>query len=161
MKRYLAPDRRSALLGFAAASLLPMSARLVEAQTPMDDVATLDAFLDVLLPADAMSPAASTLNIGAEMLEIIVPDSLPGKLLSLGLTWLDSLDARRFATLPEETQFKVVTWMSQADVNEIPGRFYQVIRLFAVELYYARPGAITGFPLQVTPQPQGYPPPWT
>ena len=161
MKLYLAPDRRTALLGLAAASLLPMTARLAGAETSVDDGVTLDAFLDVLLPADAMSPAATALDIGAEMQEIIVPDSLPGKLLSLGVTWLNSLDDRAFATLPEETQFKVVSWMSQADTNEIPGRFYQVIRLFAVELYYARPGAISGFPLQVAPQPQGYPPPWT
>ena len=161
LKHRLAPDRRAALLGLVAASLLPMSPHLVGAQTHSDKDAALDAFLDILLPADADTPSASTLQIGAEIREIIPPDSLSWKLLNLGSKWLDSLDAQAFAAMPLETQTKIVTWMSTANVDEIPGRFYQVIRLFAVELYYARPEAISGLPLQVAPQPQGYLPPWT
>ena len=81
--------------------------------------------------------------------------------MEAGCGWLDGLDPRGFAGIPPDTQTNVVTFMTRADPNEVPRRFYHLTRQIAVELYYAHPAAIAGYPLATAPQPAGYPPPWT
>lgn len=159
--RRMQVSRRRALLVSLGAALVPLAAMLpAMADAGGPDPATLDAFLDVLLPADDLSPAASALGIGAEITDFATESPLFERLLAAGCQWLDALDARRFAELPDETQTAVVTFMSTSDFNEVPRRFYHLTRLLAVEFYYARAEAIAGFPLAVAPQPAGYPPPW-
>ena len=51
-------------------------------------------------------------------------------------------------------------YYADPDYNQIPGRFFHIVRAFAVELYFAKPEAISGYPLNPAPQPAGYLPPW-
>jgi hypothetical protein len=67
----------------------------------------------------------------------------------------------QFSALASEQQIAVVHWMSRADWNEIPRRFYELVRQVAVELYFANPAALSGLPINRSPQPLGYPPPWS
>ena len=124
------------------------------------DFATLEAFLDVLLPADDVSPAASQLGVTAELLDLAKSAELYQKLLSLGSDWLNQTGRGPFYTLSNANQNKVVAWMSTSDTDQIPGRFYQLVRQSGVEIYYSHPEAINGFPLNPAPQPNGYLPPW-
>jgi hypothetical protein len=59
-----------------------------------------------------------------------------------------------------DDQIKIVQWMSEADWNQIPRRFYELMRQVAIEVYYTDPAAWAGLALQRPPQPFGYPPPW-
>lgn len=154
-------SRRQALLAAVGASLAQFAGTgAAFGQVRSNSFAPLDAFIDVLLPADAASPAASALGIGADIRAFAADSPLYLRLLTVGCDWLDGLDARPFADLPAETQTAIVTYMSTANFNEVPRRFYHLTRQVAVEFYYARPEAIAGFPLADAPQPAGYPPPW-
>jgi hypothetical protein len=121
----------------------------------------LASFLDTLLPADGFGPAASTLGIDAEILGYAPDGSDLDRLIALGTGWLDGLDARPFADLPTTTRDDVLRFMERADRAQVPGRFFAVLRQFAMELYHARPETIAGLPLNPAPQPEGYPPPWS
>jgi len=124
------------------------------------DAETLVSFLDVLLPADEHSPSASQLDVESELLELAARVELFEKLLALGTHWLNDTGRGPFHSLSISDRNKVVSWMSTSDYDQIPGRFYQLVRLTAVEIYYARPESLGGFDLNPAPQPTGYPPPW-
>lgn len=153
--------RRRALIGALAASLSgPVWAQQLTADKDAIDAATLAAYLDVLLPADAHSPAASALGIERDIIQFAQQLALFSRLLSLGTQWLNQTGRGAFHNLPLSDQAKVVDWMATADRDQIPGRFYHLVRLTAVEFYYDRPAAQGGFDLNPSPQPAGYPPPW-
>jgi hypothetical protein len=131
-------------------------------QTPGGpDTATLSAFVDTLLPEDAVSPAASTLGVPDAILDFSADVSGLGDLISGGTAWLNKTGGPPFAQLPEQDRTRLITWMAESDPAGGPNRFYEVVRLLAVEFYFARPEAISGFPLNTAPQPRGYPPPWS
>lgn len=125
------------------------------------DFGSLAALVDTLLPADAVSPAASALGVERELEGYLTRTDLMARLSGAALGWLDGLADRPFRDLTEAQRIEIVSFMAQADYNQIPGRFYHVVRALACELYYARPEAIAGYPLHPAPQPQGYPPPWS
>ena len=122
---------------------------------------TIAGFVDTLIPHDEVSPAASTLGVHTDILSFAsnVPDL--GEFLSAGAAWLNQTGGLSFADLTEVDRMAIVGWMAQSDTSGAPYRFYELVRLLAVEFYYARPEAIAGFPLNDTPQPKGYLPPWT
>ena len=122
--------------------------------------ATFAAFVDVLLPADALSVSATDLQVDDKLWQISGLDSRFHRLLNLGCTWLDMTGGAGFADLTPDQQIAVVQWMSSADWNEVPRRFYELVRQTAVEAYYSDPQAWAGLPLLRPPQPVGYPPPW-
>jgi hypothetical protein len=66
-----------------------------------------------------------------------------------------------FCELAFDQQIAVVNWMAHADWNEVPRRFYELMRQVSIELYYSTPAAWHGLPIQRPPQPLGYPPPWS
>ncbi|NNK78023.1 MAG: hypothetical protein HKP40_04845 [Litoreibacter sp.] len=156
-------SRRAAILNtlaafFAAVSGLPGHAQQVSATIDAD---TLAAFVDILLPADDLSPAASALGVPAELEEFGRDEPQFGRLLAVGTSWLNQTGSGPFHALTPGDQALVVDWMSRSDFNQIPRRFFHLVRLVSIELYYARPEAIAGFPVAVAPQPDGYPPPWS
>ena len=120
----------------------------------------LEAYVDILLPGGDGLPSASSLGIAAEIEALAPEGSVFRRLLAVGSEWLDTVQGGGFADLPVSAQAQIVDWMAAAPYDEIPGRFYHVVRLFAVELYYTRPEARIGLPLEHAPQPFGYPPPW-
>ncbi len=125
------------------------------------DLQSLGAVLDTLLPADDWSPSASELGLDDEMRELIAGNENLNRLFLVALEWLDGVASRPFRELDQNRQTEILTAMAASDYNQIPGRFFHIVRALAVELYFARPEAIAGYPLNAAPQPAGYPPPWT
>ncbi|MCP5073988.1 MAG: gluconate 2-dehydrogenase subunit 3 family protein [Rhodobacteraceae bacterium] len=154
-------NRRQALAGTLSAVLSQSAfAPLARASGESLDEKTLAAFVDVLLPADANSPSASTLHVPAEILELAEMVPLFKKLISLATKWLNNTGNVPFHELSEADKTTLVTWMSTSDFNQFPRRFFHLVRLAAVEIYFSHPDAIQGYPLNPSPQPEGYPPPW-
>jgi gluconate 2-dehydrogenase subunit 3-like protein len=153
--------RRRALQGALSAFFVPLGAGLSRGQEgPETDLATFTAFVDVLLPADAHSPAASALGVAEEILEVAAEVPPFERLIALASQWLNQTASVPFHQLNDADQITVVRWMSEADFDQIPRRFYHLTRLSAIEVYYAQTPAIGGLPLNPAPQPLGYPAPW-
>lgn len=123
-------------------------------------VRTFAAFLDVLLPRDAHSGAATDLQVDLALWSVADDSPLFHKLIMQGSYWLDEVAEGSFSDLNDADQIKVVEWMAADDWNQVPRRFYELVRQAAVEIYYSHPKSLAGLPLQTSPQPQGYPPPW-
>lgn len=157
----LTPDRRQALAVLAGAALAGLApAALAEGGDPRRHHAMLDAFVDVLLPADDLSPAASDLGVGAAILDFAESQPLLARLIAMVGDWLDAPADGPFARMTPDRQQALADHMASADPDRLEGRFYRLIRLFALEFYYASPEALAGLDLSPSPQPQGYPPPW-
>lgn len=160
MERTNNASRRQALLCFAAASLsgfTPLGGLLAQTTLPID---TLDAFVDVLLPADDLSPSASAVGVGRSIADLAANLPLLAQLIDHVSEWLDSSGAGRFVDLSREDRETLVAFMEKADIDTLEGRFFQLVRLFAIEFYYARDDVLAGLALDPAPQPSGYPPPW-
>lgn len=161
----LPSESRRRLYKIVGAFLLSASIKSVSAasQTPANkrDQATLAAFLNTLLPADELSGSATDLGVDRQLWAFAKTSADFRKLVDYGCRWLNMTGSTPFADLPGEQQIAIVDWMSRADWNEIPRRFYELVRQVAIELYYSNPAALNGLPLHRSPQPQGYPPPWS
>ncbi len=149
--------RRSLLISTLSAGL---SGLCYPALAREGDLRSLGAVLDTLVPADEFSPSASDLGLESEMERLIADNDLLTRLFVAALGWLDEVGSRPFRELDEERQVEILTAMAASDYNRIPGRFFHIVRALTVELYFARPEAISGYPLNPAPQPAGYPPPW-
>jgi len=121
---------------------------------------TFAAFLDVLLPRDAHSGSATDLKVNVELLKFARHDERFLRLIDLGCTWLNMTGKVGFTDLPSTDQIRLVEWMSSSDWNEIPRRFYELVRQTAIEAYFSQPASLAGLPIRGSPQPIGYPPPW-
>jgi hypothetical protein len=127
--------------------------------TPLER-ASLAAFLDVLLPRDAFSGSASDLGVDRTLWAFARTNEQFLRLLGVGCQWLNLSGRGGFSALPASQQIAVVQWMSTSDWNQVPRRFYELLRQAALETYYSQPAAWAGLALQPAPQPVGYPPPW-
>jgi len=154
------PSRRAALAALAGGCLAAVTGLPATASTPELRDRALIAFLDTLLPADDLGPAASALGIDRDILSFAPDGSDLHRLIAMGTGWLDGLDARAFADLPAPVRHDVLRYMEQADRAAVPGRFFLVLRQFAMELYHARADTVADLPINPAPQPEGYPPPW-
>lgn len=151
--------RRDLLLAALAAGLagfvLPVRAQ------PAEAFGSLGAVLDTLLPADALSPAATALGVDREVEDSILGNPTMARFFEAALGWLDQLDGAPFRDLPEARRVEILAALAEADFNQIPGRFYHLMRALAIEFYFTHPEAFAGYPLEPAPQPMGYPPPWS
>jgi hypothetical protein len=59
-----------------------------------------------------------------------------------------------------EVRVVIVSWMSTSAWDQIPRRFYEILRQRVIELYYARTDTLGGLHIRQPPQPDGYPQPW-
>lgn len=118
------------------------------------------AFLDVLLPRDSLSGSATDLRVDKQLWDLAADDARFRRLIGLGCQWLNATGGPPFAELDAGQQIAVVEWMSHADWNEVPRRFYELVRQTAVEVYYSDPAAWRGLSIERPPQPLGYLPPW-
>jgi hypothetical protein len=145
---------------FFLGSVIDLASAAALAPPSEEEHATLAAFLDTILPRDELSGSATDLWVDRQLWTFskTAPDFR--KLLDYGCRWLNMTGSTRFSALAREQQIAVVAWMSRADWNEIPRRFYELVRQVAIELYYANPTALKGLPINSSPQPLGYPPPW-
>lgn len=129
------------------------------ASSPLEKT-TFAAFLDVLLPRDNVSGSATDLRVDKQLWQLAGDDARFRRLIGLGCQWLNATGGPPFAQLSAEQQIAVVAWMSHSDWNEVPRRFYELVRQTAVEVYYSNPAAWRGLPIERPPQPLGYRPPW-
>jgi hypothetical protein len=121
---------------------------------------TLAGFLDTILPADALSGSASDLGLPKRILGEAAGDELYSRLIAVGCQWLDRAAEGSFASSNPRVHHVIVTWMAESDYNEVPRRFYELLRQRAVELYYSAPEAWGGLAISRPPQPIGYPDHW-
>ncbi|MBI5861118.1 MAG: gluconate 2-dehydrogenase subunit 3 family protein [Rhodocyclales bacterium] len=122
--------------------------------------ATFAAFLDVLLPGDTLSGSATELRVDEQLWALSDTEARFRRLLELGCQWLNMTGGPPFTELSALQQNAVVGWMSTSDWDQIPRRFYELVRQTAVEVYYSDPAAWHGLPIDRPPQPLGYLPPW-
>lgn len=149
--------RREALVAMAAPLLVGFQPAAAQ---PTVARGLLTHFVDLILPEDELSPSASALGVDAELGDAVRSHALLAQLFDYGLGWLDQAGGQPFMTLEPEAQQAVLTFASKADFNQIPGRFFAVARLLSAEIYFSKPEAIAGYPLNDAPQPEGYLPPW-
>ena len=149
---------------FYLASLLPAVALAQTGRKTNPETgriaATLAAYLDTLLPQDALSPAASKLGIHTRILDEYAASPLQTRLLRAGCSWLDLAAEGSFRDAGQPVRDVIVTWMAQSDWNRVPRRFHEVLRQRAMELYFSHPKSLGGLPISRPPQPLGYPEPW-
>jgi len=144
---------------FASAGVFPTEL-VAAASDEALNVATFHSFIDVLLPADAISASGSAAGVSDDLLLLAEGSELYSKLITFGCTWLDSTGGDGFAALSPDDQITVVQWMSTSDWNQIPRRFYYLTRQAAMDLYFSGENATAGLRLNEAPQPNGYMPPW-
>jgi hypothetical protein len=143
---------------FFAASTIDLASAASPLTPGIAERAALAAFVDTLLPRDGLSGSATDLGIDQQIWTFSKTEPDFRKLLNLGCRWLDMTGGPPFSKLAGDQQFAVVSWMAQSDWNEIPRRFYELMRQISLELYYSNPKAWHGLPIQSPPQPVGYPP---
>lgn len=162
----MTPSRRSVLLSMVSA-LIGMGTQSCLAQSSVAPgslerhAATLAAFVDTLLPDDGVTPAASALGIDRDLRDFIQGSDQFLTMTDMVCDWLNTLGPAPFDALSPQDRLHIVDYMAEADHNLLEGRFYHLVRLLAIEFYYARAEALAGLDLAPAPQPAGYLPPWT
>jgi len=139
-----------------------LDARIVGAAISPTDLErkTFASFLNVLLPRDEYSGSASDLKVDEKLWAFSENDANYRKLIEVGCQWLNMTGGPPFAELESGQQIVLVEWMSTSDWNQVPRRFYTLVRQTAIELYYSNPASWVGTAIDRPPQPIGYPPPW-
>lgn len=163
-------SRRCFLLWSITAGLLGQSQRLLAAvvlPTFSDDLfldadqsRCLRAWIDTLLPADEVSPAASELGVASRVADNALgnPDYL--KLIRAGCRWLDRQARPRgkqaFANLDVPDRERVVRLAEQATTKSLPRVFFERTREDAFLFYYAQPETWVMLDYPGPPQPRGF-----
>jgi hypothetical protein len=146
------------LLAYPSVLLAAKSSTATPSATHLE--ATLAAYLDTLLPRDEVSPSASDLGLHRQILAESRSSRLQSRLIRAGCHWLDQAAEGSFTAATPEVRVVIVSWMSTSAWDQIPRRFYEILRQRVIELYYARTDTLGGLPIRQPPQPDGYPQPW-
>jgi hypothetical protein len=117
---------------------------------------TLRIFVDALLPADALTPAASVLEVHTQILKEAERVAALRRLIDDGCYWLEH-SVGSLKTLDSGQLERLLQAMSVAPWDSGPRNFFQEIRDRAVTYYYADPRAWAGSAINRPPQPMGYP----
>lgn len=148
-------SRRRWLACILSLSAWPLLARAAP-RTSCSQIKTLRVFVDALLPADALTPAASALNVHKLIMKDADNDPALRLLIQEGCLWLEqSLGA--LAALDPDQMLRLLNAMSDSDWDSGPRSFFYHIRDRAVMHYYADPRAWVGLAIRRPPQPHGYP----
>ncbi len=144
-------------------SFLPAKVLLalpVEKQRQAGSLSALPAFLDTLIPED-ISPSASQLNVGPELIGRARQESGFERLLILGCTWLNEQSYKQgkqaFENLDEASRIAIVKTAEQSAERSIPRVFFKAVRYYAFEIYYAHPATWVSLGYTGPPQPVGFP----
>lgn len=114
------------------------------------------AFCDTLIPADALTPAASELGVVQTLLDDIASDARAQRLASVGCMWLNEQADGDFAAGSVEAREAIVQRMSELAWEAPPQRFYALVRNTVMLEYYAQPASWRGLALTRAPQPLGF-----
>ncbi len=98
----IAVHRRKIVLAALFSWLVPVLPTYAQSsrRTPQDHVLTLRAFVDSLLPAEDLTPAASALGVEGEILALVEGSEPFTRLFVLVCDWLDQIGPASFAALP-------------------------------------------------------------
>jgi hypothetical protein len=118
------------------------------------------AFLDLLIPKDEWSPSASAVGVDGAILEQAQQDRQLGRLIELGVGWLDdtakSQGANAFHELPEDRQLLILSIAEKQRKRTLPRVFFDNLRHQAFGHYYADPRSWTSLGYAGPPQPKGF-----
>ena len=144
--------------GFVPAKLL--LALPIENQRQAGSLSALPAFLDTLIPED-ISPSASQLNVGPDLIGRARRESDFERLLILGCTWLNEQSLKQgkqlFENLDEVSRIAIVKIAEQSADRSLPRVFFIAVRHYAFEIYYAHPETWVSLGYTGPPQPVGFP----
>ena len=119
-------------------------------------VRTFVAFCDTLVPADALTPAASALGVPKAILGDIAGQPLGERLLAAGCDWLDRECQGDFAAAAESLRHAALERMQAMPWESPAGRFFVLMRNTVMADYYVQPLAWRGLALDRPPQPLGF-----
>lgn len=148
-------SRRRWLACILSLGAWPLLARAAPHPSP-SQFKTLRVFVDALLPADALTPAASALGVHTLIMKDADKDPALRLLIQEGVRWLEQ-SVGELAALKPDQMLRLLNAMSDADWDSGPRNFFYHIRDRAVTHYYADPRAWVGLAIQLPPQPHGYP----
>ncbi len=158
-------NRRSLLQLVIGGGLLGWSGYLIKAlywpsQLDRNELATLDAFLDTLVPADE-TPGALDLGIHEVMAVRIAKDREYRYLVRVGNTWLNT-QARAFSkddfpACDVEERVRIVKNAEDSGPDSPAFVFFTRLRMDCFKLYYADPRTWPGLGFAGPPQPIGFP----
>ena len=144
-------------------SFLPAKVLLalpVEKQRQAGSLSALPAFLDTLIPED-ISPSASQLNVGPDLIGRARQESGFERLLILGCTWLNEQSHKQgkqlFENLDEAARIAIVKTAEQSADRSLPRVFFKAVQYYAFEIYYAHPESWVSLGYIGPPQPVGFP----
>ena len=155
-------DRRRAVRRMALAAAFGCSdlpARAAGAAGAVGDARlarTFGAFCDTLVPADAITPAASALGVPKAILADVQGDPLGERLVAAGCDWLDAACRGDFAAASEAERGAALERMQAMPWESPAGRFFVVMRNTVMADYYVQPLSWRGMALDRPPQPLGF-----
>lgn len=117
---------------------------------------TFTAFCDTLVPADALTPAASALGVPNAILGDVRGDPLGERLVAAGCAWLDAECQGDFAGASEAARQAALERMQAMPWESPAGRFFVVMRNTVMADYYVQPASWRGLALDRAPQPLGF-----
>jgi hypothetical protein len=115
-----------------------------------------DAFCDTLVPADALTPAASALGVPQTIIDDVGDDAAMQRLVSVACAWLDEQAGGDFAARDVDAREAIAQRMAELPWNTPPRRFFHLLRNTVLAEYYAQPVAWKGLALDRPPQPLGF-----
>ena len=148
-------------------SFLPVKLLLalpLEKQRQADSLSALPALLDTLLPED-ISPSASQLNVGPDLIRTARQESGFERLLILGCAWLNEQAQKQaqdqghqlFENLDEASRIAIITTAEQSANRSLPRVFFNAVQQYAFGIYYAHPETWVSLGYTGPPQPVGFP----
>ena len=140
-------------------AILPASAAVTgdtARQRKPDTLTTLSTFLDTLIPADGLTPSATSAGVLTDLQAYMSRHRMYIRFIRLGCRWLDKQAPAGFDAMTEVERIKLLDRMSRARVNSLPRRFFDIMRYQAMNYYYSKPVAWKGLPVNRPPQPLGY-----
>ena len=123
-------------------------------------VPSFAAFLDALIPEDEVSPSASQAGVDAAILSAAKGDRQLGRLVELGVGWLDA-EARRsgaqaFHEMAGDRQLLLISIAERQRKGSLPRVFFENMRHQAFAYYYADPRSWAALGYEGPPQPRGF-----
>jgi len=120
----------------------------------------LHIWIETLIPADEVSPAASELGVSSLVTVKAIGNPNYLKLIQAGCRWLDkqarSRGGKNFATIDVADRERVVRLAEQATAKSMPRMFFEHTRQDAFHFYYAQPETWLMLDYPGPPQPQGF-----
>ena len=151
------PSRRRAARLLAMAAVVAQLPLLAAPAVPLPGLRRVfNSFCDTLVPADALTPAASALGVPQTIVEEIAGDTMMQRLVSVACAWLDAQAEGDFAACSVDTREAIVQQMAEMPWEAPQRRFFHLMRNTVMAEYYAQPASWRGLALDRPPQPLGF-----